>query len=713
MKNNEVSTLKPTNVPQTPVTPMPADVPQTPVTPMPTDVTSTQPTLGTPISQETGTPMNLNQQLTASPINTGNKPNGFATLIEKVKSFGINPIVTIAAVAVVLVGVIIISAAASSPKSVFKSAIKTMYKGANTAVEGYETYLDEYDITKKALLVNGKFSIETNVEEYENYNLNKMSIGFDAGVDYKNEILSFGGSLKGNKETVNLNAQYQKNEMYITSSLFEEMLKIDSEMLSELGVDIDFEEVKKGYEEFKKEYDTDPETYDYLAKTIRNALINSIDSEFMEKETDKVDVLDKEIKVTKYSYIFDEDAVQDLLIKVAEYLLEEEDFAKTLADACGVETKDVKELLKEMKSEAKDLDFKEKFALNIYTRGLFNSYAGIGFEMEGKEYFSLYTDRKNIEMTYDDHGDDEYGTKIVMTFEKDGKGYKGVLKENKEKILELKIKEISEEVFDSEFVIYEDGKKEGTIKTYIKFQVNKDKFTTNYEFKITEEESKEYMGFKGDYTIAFKDNIEKTNNKNAISIEEMNVEKITENIEKISEKDEALGNILEEAIDSIEEDMLDLNYNGMSEIEASEVANILKKNKATVLYVGKTYYSYSSEKDAYELFNNLRDLQSELGFYSYYLSDYEVTSEFEELVKDVQYTCSSSTPSIDYEDSEMAPSTPSIDYEESEMEPSAPVTTCSGYPAIYLIKEGKVQKAFAKSVTYTELKDALNEIGIK
>ena len=75
MKNNEVSTLKPTNVPQTPVTsmttdvpqtpvtPMPADVPQTPVTPMPTDVTSTQPTLGTPISQETGTPMNLNQQL--------------------------------------------------------------------------------------------------------------------------------------------------------------------------------------------------------------------------------------------------------------------------------------------------------------------------------------------------------------------------------------------------------------------------------------------------------------------------------------------------------------------------------------------------------------------------------------------------------------------------------------------------------------------------
>ena len=76
--------------------------------------------------------------------------------------------------------------------------------------------------------------------------------------------------------------------------------------------------------------DTDPETYKYLVKTIRNALVKSIDSEYMEKEKDEIDVLDKELKVTKYSYVLDEDAIQDLVKKVAEYLLEEEDFAKKI-----------------------------------------------------------------------------------------------------------------------------------------------------------------------------------------------------------------------------------------------------------------------------------------------------------------------------------------------------------------------------------------------
>lgn len=681
MKKNEASATA-TVAPETPIVP---------ATPAPEAVdASVQTTSATP------TPV-VEAAQSATPVVPGDKPNVLQNLLTKLKSFGVGPIVTIAVVAVVLVGGIILSVASSTPKAVFKNAIKTMYKGANFAIEGYETYLDEYDITKNALQVNGNFTLETNIEDLADYDLNKITVGFDAGVDYKNEVLAFGGSLKGNKETVKLNAQVQNKEMYITSTLFKEVLKIDSEMLSELGVEFDFESIKEGYEEFQKEYNTDPETYEYLAKTIRNALVKSIDSEFMEKEKDKIDVLDKEIKVTKYSYIFDEDAVQDLVTKVTEYLLEEEDFAKSLADATGMDKKDIKEALKEAKKSAKEIEFDGEFALNIYTRGLFNSYAGIGFEIEGKEYFSLYTDGKNIEMTYDDHLGGDYGTKVVMTMEKDGKGYKGVLKENKEKLLEVNFKEITDEVIDSEFVIYDDGEKMGTIEFYISVKENKKSFVTDYKFKIIDEESKEYVGFKGNYTLTIKDSLDKTNTKGAISIEELDVEAVQENIESIAEKDEALGSIIEEAMASIEEEMLDLNYYGMSEIEVDEVANILKKNRATVLYVGKTYYSYYSEEPAYDLFNNLTDAQDEFGFYSYYLNSNYVNSEFEELVKDVQYTCPTSSEGVG---------------ESTEENTEVPTATCTGYPAIYLIKDGKVQKAFRQTVTYSDLIAALDEIGI-
>ena len=378
MKKNEASTkvAEPTVVPQDPIVPA-TPAPEAPVAPVQAN------TISTPIDVQTATP--------------GTSTNVFTNLITKLKAFGVGPVVTIAAIAVVLVGVIIFSVASSTPKSVFKNAINTMYKGANIAIEGYETYLEDYDITEHALLVDGTFTLETNVPDMSEYNLNKMTIGFNAGVDYKNEVLSFGGSLKGNKETVKLNAQVQNNEAYVTSSLFKEVLKIDSDMMSEFGLDIDFEDLKEEIEELQKEYNTDPETYDYLVKTFRDALVKSINSDYMEKEKDEIDVLGKEIKVKKYSYVFDEDAVQDLLTKLAEELLEEEDFAKTFGDAFGVDKKEVKEMLKEMKKSAKDIEFEGEIALNLYTRGLFNSYAGMGLEIEGKEYFSIYTDGKNVD----------------------------------------------------------------------------------------------------------------------------------------------------------------------------------------------------------------------------------------------------------------------------------------------------------------------------
>lgn len=698
MKNNEMDTSvaspETTNVSQTPV------VEQT--TQPVTDMQQKQPPI-------TAQPMNNPVQTTQSTpgLTPAAGSNAFADIIAKLKSVGVVPIVTIGVIAIVLVAAVVITISISSPKSVFKNAINSVYKGANTAIDGYETYLKDYDITENPLLISGDFKLETNVEELDDYNLNKLSLEYNAGIDYKKEIISLGASLKGSKEKIELNAQMLENGLYVTSSLFDEVLKLDSDFVSELGLDIDFEELKEEIKTAQKEYDTNPETYEYIVKTIRNALSKSIDQKYMEKEKDEIEVLNKELKVTKYSYILDEDAVQDLVKNMVEYLLEDKDFTKTLADACGVDKKDIKELLKEMKSEAKDIELDDEISINIYTRGIFNAYAGFGVEVDNKEYISIYTDGKNAELIVDDHNDGAYGTKIVATMEKEGKGYNVEVKENKETLIKIKFNELTDDTIDAKIDFYDEGEKEGTIEVYLNAKESKKSFTGEYKFKITEAESKEYVGFSGKYTLKFNEEIKKNNVKNAISADELDLEKVEENIKKISEKDEALGTLIEDSLSSLEEELLDLNYNGMVEIKSLEVEKVLKKQKATVLYVGSSYYSLYSKKDEYNLLNNLIKLQTELDFYSYYLSEFYVSSDFETLVKDVQYVCPTTTPTVE---------TPLItDQNENNQvsDETNSTQTCTEYPAIYLIKDGNVVKAFRKTVSYEDLKSALSEIGIK
>lgn len=676
----------------------------------------------------TPTPVEFNAQTAPVPP-AGNTPTGGAAnivkgLIAKLTALGSGPLIAITIAAVIIIGGLVIAISTSSPKSVFKGAINKAYKVSNIGLKSYEKYLDEYDLTKNAVLVSGDFSLDTNLEDLDGYDLKNISLGFNAGVDYKNELLTVGTQIKGNKEKISLDAQYIEDSMYIKSSLFEEILKIDSEMLDELGVEIDFEEIKESIEEVEKNYDTDPETYEYLVKTIRDALTKALNSEYMEKEKEEIDVLDKEIKVTKNSYVFDEDAIQDMLKVVSEYLLEDEEFAKTFAKASGVEKKQVKELLKQIKKSAKEIEFDEEFALNIYTKGLFNSIVGIGFEVEGDEYISIYTDGKNVEITFDNHEDDEYSAeKVVITIEKDGKGYKVEAKENKEKVLEMDIKEATPETIDMEITAYEDDEKTATISVYFSVKEKKNTYSGEYKLKITEEESKEYMGYSGKYSVTIQDKLDKMSTKKAVSIEELDTEKLTSNIEKIVEKDEALGEILKDTVSELEKEMLDLNYIGMSEITSDKAEKLLTNTKPTVLYIGQTYYSSYSAKDSYTLLSNLKRLQTELEFYSYYVDSNDVSATLESAISGPTTNCGvTNNPSGELEpeipqvelptDGEI----PKVEIPEVEI-PNGDITNCIPtpitYPGIYLIKDGKIQKSFTGTVEYEELKQALATIGIE
>ncbi len=638
---------------------------------------------------------------TATPTMNNTFTEKASGLKAKLFSYGVGPVVAIGVILVVAVALLVFGVFGSSPKQVFKSSINKAFKEVEKSIDVYEEYSEKYDLLEKAMLVNFDVSLDTNIKEVTDeldFELKDVNIGAEVGVDIKNEVLHVGANIKGEKEKLDATMQVIEDRLYLKSSLLDKVVKAEEE----LG--LDFGELKDQIKEIEKEYSTDPDDYKYVVKTVRKALVKALDSKYMEKDKEEFELGDKKFKATKYSYILDEDAVQDLLEKVSEYLLDDKEFVKVLSDISGTDKSDIKSGLKEIKKSAKDIEFDEEIAINLYVKGLFNKTIGLGIEYEGDEYVTMIADGKNAEFVFDNHVKDEYGqVKLVATIEEDGKEQKLTVKYNGEKVATGTIREMTEEVIDMTVKLEaEDEKVE--LDLYVSAKEKKDNISGKYDVKVTYND--EYIRVNGNYGIAIKDKLTKISTKNAVSADEVDPDELLEKIEKKVEKDKALKGVYEAAYAALEEEMLDLNYNGMAEIQESEVAKILAKNKATVLYVGEDYYSSYSDVHKYDMLENLIDAQDEMDFYSYFLdSEYATLTNFKELIKDVEHVCP-----IDLQVplEETTPSTGTT----TESETTVIAKDCDEFPAIYLIKDGKIQKAFRGTVSAEELEKALTDLGI-
>ncbi len=614
-----------------------------------------------------------------------------AGLAAKLGSFGIGPIIAIAAVVVVLVGGVVFSVLSSSPKAVFKSTINRAYKEVNNAIDTYGEYKEKFDPTEKALLISADVEMDANLEELEDFELKGLKVGGELGVDYKNEVLYANGFVKGEKEEISIGGQVKNNELYVISSLLEEAVKVELEE----ELDIDFESLKEEVEAFKDEIDMEAETYEYIAEAVKNALVKSLDSEYMEKESDKVDVGKKEIKVTKYSYELKDKALRGMVETIAEELLDDDKFIENLANASGMEEDEIEEALESLKDSADDIEFEEKIVLSIYTRGMLQSFAGFSLKVEGHEFVTYFTDGKNAELTIDGGGEGEYASKLVVTIEENKKGYDIVAKQNKEELLTIKVKELTEEKIDLVVEVPEAGDDGETVKFEFAISLKEEKTKISGSYKVALAMGDQSVSLAGNYAVEAKDKIDEVDVDKAVSPEEVDEEKLEQKLEEIIENDEVLGSLLEEALSEMEPEVDyetpeyddTYTYDGMIEIDdysTLTINDVLAKQEATVLFVGSEFYS-TSETAAYNMYNDLVALQDELNFHSYFLYYLYADEDFKTLVKDVTYTCDTATQTA----------------------------TCAEYPTIYLIKEGKVQKAIRGSITKEELKTALSEIGIQ
>lgn len=615
-----------------------------------------------------------------------------------IQKLGLAKIIAIAVIAIVLVGGVVFKVVSSTPKAVVKNTIGSVTKKITKTSDDLEKLSKKYKFDKNAILLKGDINLDTNISDID-YDLSKYTIGAELGIDQKNQIVTFGGSIKGSSEKISVDALLEDSYIYLTSNLLDKTIKIENESsLKEF-----FEGYSKGLEA-SSQYDT--EDILYIIKALSKALEKSIESEFVSQAKDEIDIAGKTVKATKTTLTINDKNAQKIVKSMATTLLEDKDFIKKLAKMTDTDKDDIKEGLKKIKSSAKEIEFDEKIKINFYTKGVLNTLVGVDFSVDKEEYLRYYFDDKNfiIKVTADDEV-------FQITGQKEKKEQKITVKYNDEKVATATIRSFTDKLIDLDFkTTMED---EDNISGSIYLSVKEEKTKISGEYKLALEHEDEYIKVKGSYSIEAKKELDGVNKNGAISAEDIDEDEVLDKFKDIVEKDDAFSDLFDTIEGGLDEALKpELNYNGMAEISSKEdIEKVLKKSKATVLFVGDRsyYYSYYNSNDGYNMFNDLKALQSELDFYSYYLSknSYNI-SDFEELVKDVTPVCGISQP----ENTEKN-ETPEDTNENENNETNEPTTSnCQQYPAIYLIKDGKVQKAYQAPVTKDELKSALKDLGI-
>lgn len=525
---------------------------------------------------------------------------GLAGLKAKLFSHGVGPVVAAVVVILLLVAGVSYKMITSSPKNIFKGVINSAYKDVDAAFTAFDEFTKTYNFEEKAIVVDFDTTLDTNIKEITEitdqlgFKIKDVTVGVTAGVDYKDEKVLAGGFIKGEKEKIDATMMLEDGIFYTGTSLLEDVLKYKDDTL-----DIDFSELKEVIE--SAEISTDVNDYRNAVKSIKNAFIASISNEYTEKESAKLEIAGKDVKVTKNSLVLDEDSLEYMIETIADKLKEDDEFLKSASAIGGVDKKEIKEALNMLKESAGEIEESAEVKINIYTKGFLNTYAGFGVEVEGKEYLTYVVDGDDFELVFDDQYED-YGTKVVvsvkdtkLTAEVNGeKIFTGTVKELSDEKIDLTIKSAVKELpFEMSYYYDVKGKFEMTMdleiegtKVGLVAKVNEkaedEKVAGEYELKLTADGEipldsyntlkldNGYISVKGTYSLEATDDLDTLNTKNAKDVTTMtdtdmaNLEKtLLDNLNKVSENDsvfKAIKTFAEEAAKEVQTQPQTPNY---------------------------------------------------------------------------------------------------------------------------------------------------------
>lgn len=416
------------------------------------------------------------EQLEATPMEQTPPVVETPVVPPKKKGIGILPIIIIVIIALVLIGGGAYKVITSSPKAIFKSNINKAYKEISSKLNDEQTlqtslpdnFLDNLDLTEKTIYVKGNTALDVDTDmdlgEYKDVvsSLKDVNFSYEAGVDFKKEEILAGLNLNSISGQLLIKGGMQ----YLKTSFYDKVLQFKSEEDEDYDLGELKKEFKEMYSEIIKEYkdeigeiNTNPEDYDYILKTLKDALIDSLDSKSMKKESTTIEVNGKKVKATKVSYVLDKESTKELANSVIDKLLENDEFISKVASiAPGTEKDDIKDELKAYKDDIKEIDFKNEVLISIYTKGLLNETIGYSVESDGKTYLTIYKDGNTTEINYDNNAKDFGKAKFnILSEEKSGKKEITItanIDGKKDKVATLTVRDFDKNKIDFDYTIY-------------------------------------------------------------------------------------------------------------------------------------------------------------------------------------------------------------------------------------------------------------------
>lgn len=378
----------------------------------------------------------------------------------------------------------------NDPEKIFTRAINIIYQNFHEYIKYAQKAENTYfNIEENSLSIEGNVNLDGT---FMNFNqLDKTTFKTNYGLDYKNDLITFGTSIQeNNTELIDAMFYFKGEKGYIESNtLFNNIYSTDLE--ENILKNIDIKELQDSL---------DGENYsindlDNTIKSLKDVLIASLDKDSMSIEKNEIEVNDEKIKVNKISYKLNKESTKKLFSSFAKIILDDEELLKNLSKIFNIDKENLINSLKELMNDEFYKDFTEddNMEFAIYTTGL--TYTFVKIEITDKDSkLELINYREIHKVSFTDFKNNDI-------YELNVKAHNEIvtitLTYNKEQRLKFIVKEITEEKINIAYEIKtNDAKFEGILileatmatetemKGSIKFSCDMNLGTESYDLKV-------------------------------------------------------------------------------------------------------------------------------------------------------------------------------------------------------------------------------------
>ncbi|MBO5096254.1 MAG: hypothetical protein J6B98_05220 [Bacilli bacterium] len=329
-------------------------------------------------------------------------------------------IVTLALVAVLIIGLVAVSLIYNKPKNIFLKNINDEYKKINSLLA--ENEIPDINSISSSLdfdfniNVNELFKSELSEEDIKLLDeINALNFKMDMSADKEKQLFNLFMDIKYDKDSlINFNAYGKPNSVYF-----------DLKDLYDKYIEIPVEE----YATYFEEADANVDDIEYLMERVKDALLNNLDSKDFSKSSEKISVNEEDIKVTKVTYTLTEYKLSNILINVLKELKEDSKFMDKISTLSNTSVDELKkefdEMINQLNEELKDADTKDELLISMYTKGIMNE--AIKYSIQSDDEVISYTNYKDVKtvefkdsettylvLTNVENEDETYKTEITM-----------------------------------------------------------------------------------------------------------------------------------------------------------------------------------------------------------------------------------------------------------------------------------------------------------